>query len=169
MQGLVDISFVSDAVGFIGGMAASELLTQGPARLLTTTDGGKSWHPVFTSDGGRGFVWKVFPINAKLIYASLQSQDGTHRIIKSTDGGDKWDVLTVATTGQLSPGVQGIGFLDANHGWVGGFFKGMWTTTDGGKTWAEVPRTDGTFNRFEKVGGALITAGTAGVLRYEGK
>ena len=38
--------------------------------IFKTTDGGKSWHKVFTHDGGRGFVWKVFPINTKLIFAS---------------------------------------------------------------------------------------------------
>ena len=170
-QGLVDVSFVSDTVGFIGGMAKSDAVAvgQGPAIILKTIDRGRTWRPVFTHDGGRGFVWKIFPVTAKLIYASLQSQDGIYRIAKSTDAGDHWEVLTVTTGRAIGPGVQGIGFLDANTGWVGGFFAGMFATTDGGRTWSEVPMVDRTFNRYEKVGPVIFTAGTRGILRYDSK
>ncbi|MBC8088229.1 MAG: hypothetical protein H7Z40_13255, partial [Phycisphaerae bacterium] len=118
--------------------------------------------------GGRGYAWKIFPVTPKLIYAGLQSQDGIYRVAKSTDGGDHWDTLTVATGKPPGPGIQGIGFLDANTGWVGGFFTGMFTTADGGKSWREVALTDRMFNRFEKVGNTIITAGSRGVMRYNG-
>jgi photosystem II stability/assembly factor-like uncharacterized protein len=166
-QALVDVSFVSNSVGFIGGMARTGPPGAGPALILKTTDGGKSWRQVFAHDGGRGYAWKVFPISARLIYASLQSQDGIYRIVKSTDGGDTWAVMTVATGQPQRPGVQGIGFLDENTGWVGGFFQGMYATTDGGHTWTQVTLMDRTINRFERVGRILITAGTRGVLRYD--
>jgi photosystem II stability/assembly factor-like uncharacterized protein len=166
-QGLVDVMFVNQSVGFIGGMSVTGPAGQGPAVILKTTDGGKNWHTVFTHDGGRGFVWKLWPISATLIYASLQSQDGTHRIAKTTDGGDTWQVLTVATGQAQGPGIQGIGFLDENTGWVGGFFPGMFMTKDAGRTWTQVQMSDRTINRFEKVNGTLITAGTRGILRYE--
>jgi hypothetical protein len=39
--------------------------------------------------------------------------------------------LTVATGLPKGHNIQGIGFIDANTGWVGGWFKGMWTTTNG--------------------------------------
>ena len=155
------------ATGFIGGMARTGPLGAGPALILKTTDGGKSWRQVFGHDGGRGFAWKIFPIGARLIYASLQSQDGIYRIAKSTDGGDTWAVMTVASGQPQRPGVQGIGFLDENTGWVGGFFQGMYATTDGGQTWTPVPLMDRTINRFERVGRTLITAGTRGVLHYD--
>ena len=165
-QGLVDVAFLNERVGFITGMAKGPV-NNAPATILKTTDGGKNWKTVFTHAGGRGFVWKMWPINGRLLYASLQSQDGVYRIARSTDVGETWDTLTVTTGRPGGPGVQGIGFLDANRGWVGGFFRGMWKTTDGGKTWTEAPSSDGTINRFERVGNTLITAGTRGVLRLD--
>jgi len=167
-SGLVDVMFLSEKVGFIGGMGrprAQGLV--GSATILKTTDGGQHWHTVFEDNGGRGFAWKLFPVSAKIVYAALQSQDGTYRIAKTTDAGDHWETLIVATGRPMGPAVQGIGFIDANTGWVGGFFKGMYATTDGGHTWAFVPLTDGTINRYERVGNTLVTAGTRGVLRYE--
>jgi len=169
-DGLVNVTFLNDKVGFIGGMGKSSTPSPngtGPAIILKTTDGGKNWRTVFEHAGGRGYVWKLFPIDKKLIYAGLQSQDGVYRIAKTTDGGDHWDTLTVATGRPMGPAIQGIGFIDANTGWVGGFFVGMYATTDGGKTWSFVQQPDGVINRFEKVGNSLFTAGTRGVLRYD--
>ncbi len=165
-EGLVDVSFISDSVGFIGGQARFEPAGSGPATILKTVNGGRTWRAVFKHDGGRGFAWKIFSVSARIIYAALQSQDGIYRVAKSVDGGDTWSVQTVATGRPTVPGIQGIGFLDENIGWVGGFFEGMWTTTDGGKTWKAVAMADRTINRFEKAGNTLFTAGTRGILRY---
>jgi photosystem II stability/assembly factor-like uncharacterized protein len=166
-QGLVDVMFLSESVGLIGGMAKSATINNGPAIILRTIDGGRNWRPVFTHDGGRGFAWKFFPISSTLVYAALQSQDGIYRTAKSRDAGETWEVQTVATGRRLGPGVQGIGFIDENTGWVGGFFQGLWGTTDGGRTWGEVPIPDATVNRFEKAGSTLFTAGSRGILRYD--
>jgi photosystem II stability/assembly factor-like uncharacterized protein len=166
-QGLVDVMFLDASTGFIGGMSHTGPPGAGPATILKTTDGGRTWRTVFTHDGGRGFAWKLWPITTKLIYAALQSQDGIYRVAKTVDGGDTWQVKIAATGRPEGPGVQGIGFLDANTGWIGGFFQGMYATTDGGETWAAVPIPDRTINRFEKLGDSLITAGTRGILRYD--
>jgi photosystem II stability/assembly factor-like uncharacterized protein len=167
-QGLVDVSFLNKDVGFIGGMSKSSQVGAGPAIILKTTDGGKHWRAVFEHAGGRGFVWKIFPVSRKLIYASLQSQDGTYRIARTTDQGEHWDTLTVATGRPQGPGLQGIGFLDENIGFVGGFHQTLHATTDGGKTWTQVPVDVGLVNRFERVGKTLITAGGKGVYRFDG-
>lgn len=168
LQGLVEIVFLNESVGFIGGMSAGGAQAAGPAAMLKTTDGGATWRRVFTHDGGRGFVWKIFPVTPALIYAALQSQDGTLRIAKSTDAGETWSLHVVATDRPQSPGIQGIGFIDEKTGWVGGFFQGMYGTTDGGETWAPVALPDFTFNRFERVNGrTLFTAGSRGILRYD--
>jgi hypothetical protein len=63
--------------------------------------------------------------------------------------------------------LQGIGFLDINVGWVGGFFTGMFATTNGGLTWSPVPVTSGNINRYRRAGNTLFTAGTQGILRYD--
>jgi photosystem II stability/assembly factor-like uncharacterized protein len=63
--------------------------------------------------------------------------------------------------------VQGIGFLDANTGWIGGFFQNMYATTDGGQTWSPVEIGDGLINRFHRVGSTLVTAARQGVWLLE--
>jgi photosystem II stability/assembly factor-like uncharacterized protein len=167
-QGLVDIMFVDEKTGFIGGMSRNGEPGKGPAIILKTTDGGKHWRPVFEHAGGRGFAWKLWPISKKMIYASLQSEDGVYRIAKTTDAGEHWDTLTVATDRPKGPAVQGIGFIDEKTGWVGGFFQGMYGTTDGGKTWTFLNVPTAVVNRFEHVGKTLITAGSRGVYRFDG-
>jgi photosystem II stability/assembly factor-like uncharacterized protein len=166
-QGLVDVNFLNESVGLIGGMSSTGPAGEGPAVILKTTDGGRHWRTVFTHDGGRGFAWKIFPVTAKLVYVALQSQDGIYRVAKSTDAGDSWSVQIVATGRPTGPAMQGVGFLDERTGWVGGFFQGMYGTTDGGLTWTPVPMSDRTINKFEKVGRALFTAGSRGILRYD--
>src|SRR5438552_2416736 len=147
-------------------MGKSETVNQGSALILKTTDRGRHWRPVFHHDGGRGFAWKIFPISPQLIYASLQSQDGIYRIVKTRDLGEHWDTLIVATGRPPGPGLQGIGFIDGATGWVGGFHQGMWMTADSGRTWSPVQQQDGLINRFERVGAKLFTAGRRGILRY---
>ena len=167
-QGLVDIAFLDRDVGLIGGMGKSRTPAQGPPVILKTTDGGRRWRIVYQHDGGRGFAWKLFPVSRSLIYAALQSHDGVHRIAKSTDGGDTWTTITVASGSADHLWVQAIGFVDEKIGFVAGFFQGMWGTTDGGETWTKVPVPHGTFNRIERVGKTLVTAGSGGVLRFDG-
>ena len=167
-QGLVDVIFLNKDVGFIGGMSKSAPEGQSPALILKTTDGGRHWRPVFEHAGGRGFVWKLFPMSKKLIYASLQSQDGVYRIAKTTDQGEHWDTLTVATGRPQGPGLQGVGFINDDVGFVGGFHQTIYATTDGGKTWVEVPIGLGLVNRFERVGKTLFTAGAKGIYRFDG-
>lgn len=166
MSGLVDVSFVTATTGFISGSGPGTPTVQGNATILKTTDGGLTWRVVFTNDAGKGWAWKIFPINTGLIYASIESFDDTFRVAKSVDGGETWKIKIVATGQPVNGGVQGIGFLDANVGWIGGFFTGMFATTNGGDTWSPVPVTSGNVNRFRRAGTTLITAGTKGVLRY---
>ena len=169
-QGLVDITFLNSEIGFIGGMAKSAI-GAGSAIILMTTNGGRDWSPVFADSGGPGWAWKIFPVTASVIYASLESQDGIYRVVKTTDGGESWEVQIVATGQPVNKvsGLQGIGFLDTEVGWVGGFFTGMFATTNGGQTWSPVPVTSANINRYRRAGTTLFTAGTKGVLRYDAR
>lgn len=166
-QGLVDVVFLTEQVGFIGGRARAE--AGGSAIIMKTTDGGTTWNPIFTGNYGTGWAWKIYPVSASVIYVALASTDGTYRVGKSIDGGDSWSVQVVVSNQPAAPrsGLQGIGFLDENVGWVGGFFGGMFATTNGGFTWHPVPVGSENINRYRKVGSTLFTAGTQGILRYD--
>ena len=166
-QGLVDVAFLSPEVGLIGGMSRSPLAGQGDAIILKTDDGGQHWRIVFRGRHARGFAWKIFPMSSGLVFAALQSEDGLYEIAKSTDGGDRWETHTVSSDNPAKVGLQGVGFLDENTGWVGGFFDGMYATRDGGIHWEFVNIPGGRINRFERTGNTLITASSSGVLRTE--
>lgn len=165
-QGLVEIVSLSSSQALIGGMARSVVPGSGPATILKSVDGGRTWRTVFVHDGGRGFVWKLFPVSSRIIYAALQSQDGIYRVAKSLDAGETWEVQTVASGRPEGPGVQSVGFAGERIGWVGGLFPGMYGTTDGGRTWTWYDSLDRNINRFEKVGGYLLTASSRGFLRF---
>lgn len=164
-QGLVEILFLDDVVGFIGGMAPSTPSGVGPAVILKTTDGGANWRVVFRHEGGRGFAWKLFEASDTRLVAALQTEDGVLRVARSDDRGEAWELREVDIGQRRAPGLQAVGFLDAQRGWVGGFFDGMYATTDGGASWTRVPSPDHAINRFERGGGGLVTASRRGVLR----
>lgn len=83
-------------------------------------------------------VWKVSFPDATHGFATVQSYD-TDRveqvIVKSVDGGRSW--VEIPLTLNAKARQFGIGFLDANHGWVGTFAGGFYTA-DGGKTFVSV-------------------------------
>jgi photosystem II stability/assembly factor-like uncharacterized protein len=165
--GLVDILFLTESTGLIGGIGLAQAPGQGPAVILKSSDRGNTWRPVFRQDGGRGFAWKLFAHSDTLIFAALQSQDGTLRVAKSVDSGDTWAEQIVATGTPQVPGIQSIGFIDEETGWVGGFFSGMYESSDGGMSWRQLAMpNDRLINRFERVGDVLFTASTRGILRY---
>ena len=167
-SGLVDIEFLNDSVGLIAGTGKPKApATLGAAVILKTTDGGRSWRPVHEMDAANSTAWKLFVVSSSVIYSAIQSRDGRYRVAKSTNGGDRWEILTVDTNQPVSRSPQGLGFIDENTGWLGGFFRGMYATTDGGRTWTLSPPAHATINRYAKVGGVLVTASDSGILRYE--
>jgi photosystem II stability/assembly factor-like uncharacterized protein len=168
-QALVDISFVSDSIGYIGGMSRSSRPDWGRAIILKTTDRGMTWKPVYLNEAGREFVWKLWPLTDRTIVAAIQSQDGVYRIARTDDGGDTWRTLTVATGQPIGIGIQGVAFLDTLNGWVGGFFRGMYQTRDGGLTWTKVDVPGTLINRFAVTGKFIFTGSTRGILRFEAK
>jgi photosystem II stability/assembly factor-like uncharacterized protein len=167
-MGLVDVVFVNDSVGLIAGMSRPTApAAYGNALIQRTSDGGESWAPVFRGDISASWAWKLFPLSQSVVYASLQSPDGTHRVAKTIDGGTTWRTMIVARRQPPGQPLQTVGFLDEKMGWAGGFFGGLYATADSGRTWSQLHVTGGVFNRFAKAGDALITAGSEGILRYE--
>ena len=153
---ILDIHFVDENVGFISG-ATGEDESRSNARILKTTDGGKTWRVVFATDTPNDINWKISFPSADVGYASIisyQAPDGEARgyVVKTDDGGEHWRKLKVTDDKDWIP--YGINFMNTSRGWIGGS-TGGYETTDGGQSWHAVmmgkstnkirvePRSDG--------------------------
>jgi photosystem II stability/assembly factor-like uncharacterized protein len=133
---ILDIHFVDADTGFIAG-ASESAEDKAHARILKTTDGGKSWRAVFDSDRPGDNNWKLAFPSARVGYATIisyRAPDNEARgyVVKTEDAGEHWHRLTVTNDRDWIP--YGINFMDDNSGWVGGS-TGGYGTHDGGKSW----------------------------------
>jgi photosystem II stability/assembly factor-like uncharacterized protein len=133
---ILDIHFIDANTGFIAGASDAEE-AKAHARILKTTDGGKTWRAVFDSDRAGDNNWKLAFPSARVGYATIiayQAPENEARgyVMKTEDGGEHWRRLTVTVDRNWVP--YGINFIDDQHGWVGGS-TGGYGTSDGGKTW----------------------------------
>lgn len=129
-DGLVTCHFIDENVGFVGGVKESV-----GAVILKTIDGGDTWTEVYTSNAGTEYIWKFSFPSEDVFYAAVESFTPGTEVAKSIDGGDTWETLTVSE--DLSLDIQGIGFVDELHGWVGPRTVPLYETFDGGATWSE--------------------------------
>lgn len=148
MNGLMDVYFKDPTNGFVVGMDtntyASGLYHGSIAR---TTNGGTTWSVVASTTQPRCYFWKMSWPTPSIGYVSLQ-QNGlmtNHIFYKTTDGGNSWmsnGIPFTAIPGATTFYSQGIGFANANEGWVGGpqstspYSINFLHTTDGGLTWS---------------------------------
>ena len=136
---ILDIKFVDANVGFIAG-ASESAEDKAHARILKTTDGGKTWRAVFDSNRAGDNNWKLSFPSAHVGYATIISYDAPGKdargyVVKTEDGGETWTKQVVTQDSEWIP--YGIGFIDERHGFVGGSTSG-YETRDGGKTWTAV-------------------------------
>jgi len=136
---ILDVKFLDEATGFIAG-ASKANINESSARILKTTDGGKTWRVVFESARPWEITWNLAFPSAKVGYASLQSynpdQTVTARyVLKTTDGGESWVEQPLIEDHAFR--AFGIGFVDERRGWIGGVANGL-ETEDGGATWRPV-------------------------------
>lgn len=146
---LVEVLFLDAQTGYACGNNAAG------AVILKTTDGGQSWSVVYNGSIPGEYVWKlqVLPNNPNQIFGAVQSfGPQTGKLITSSDGGQTWTTKTAPETG-----IQAVGFLDANHGWMGGYSAGIYETTDGGDTWVNT-NVGGNLNRIFMVNSTLAFA-----------
>lgn len=160
--GLVDVVFLSEDTGFVCGYKGIDY-SVGSSVILKTTDGGKSWKQVFNGLKDGGEVWKLQFIDGNNAVASIQySVLNFHSLVKSNDRGNSW---TIVNTGKLLAQTQGIGFVTPLKGWIGGYYSGLFQTTDGGLSWEEV-NFGSNFNRFFVMDSAHVYAAGKSVYRY---
>lgn len=161
---LVDCYFTSPDSGFIvGGLGTPYSSTR--AVLLFTSDGGNSWTYRVNSPRTSEAFWKINFSSSLNGEASLNISDDSLFFYKSTDGGINWQRLGYS----LPSGTyftQGIGFINANTGWLGGF-GGNYTyeTNDRGNTW-HTNNFGRDINRIRFLNDTIGYAGGTGVYKY---
>lgn len=148
--------------------------------VLHTEDGGQTWINRVADIEDEfplgEWGWKIFFLSDQLGFVSLENFcEGA--ILKTTDGGQTWKRLRINDV-QKNANLEGVGFADENHGWVGGwgsadFVKGSSSqTTDGGENWSDIDwgnRDTGEFiNRFRFFGDPVTLGYASGdtVYRY---
>ncbi len=113
-----------------------------------TTDGGEVWKPIFDEAhvASVGFI-AVAPSNPNIVYVGTGEQTAGNGIYKSTDAGATWTNIGLKDTKFISsivvdprnPDIIVVGVL--GHPILGAAApnpaKGVFKTTDGGKTWTK--------------------------------
>jgi photosystem II stability/assembly factor-like uncharacterized protein len=124
---LVEVLFMDENTGYASGNNASG------AVILKTTDGGTTWSTLYNGTVAGEYVWKlqVLSSNANVIFGAVESVfPNNGKLIKSIDNGVTW---TIKDAPEVN--IQAVGFVDENHGWMGGHATGFYETTNGGDTW----------------------------------
>ncbi|WP_242119662.1 YCF48-related protein [Aestuariivivens sediminicola] len=124
---LVEIYFLNEDVGFVSGKSDDGAI------ILKTTNAGEDWTEIFNSNIPGEYVWKlqVLSNDPDILFGSIQAvSPNLGKLVKSTDGGQTWNTYDAPETN-----IQAVGFVDGNHGWMGGHITGFYETFDGGMTW----------------------------------
>lgn len=148
---LVDINFINENIGFVSGNNASGGV------ILKTTDGGTTWTQLLNTGTNGDYIWKLQILNSNnnvIFGASEAVTPNPGRLVKSIDGGVTWTF-----TNAPESVVQAVGFLDENHGWMGGHTTGFYETFDAGITWTNTG-VGSNLNRIFFVGSTAYASGT---------
>lgn len=132
-----DVHFFDRNHGVIAG-ASSEDVTQSNARIITTSDAGKTWTTAYQSTRPYELTWKISFPTREVGYVTIQSYNpdpaASQRVVaKTTDGGKTWTEIPLVDDARVRQ--FGVAFIDENRGWVGAMPHGF-QTTDGGPTWS---------------------------------
>jgi len=126
--------------------------------LYWTTTGGAQWNEITPTPAARPLphIAAVFFLDSKTGWALLATGDGDQpqfKLASTTDGGASWTTNDVTIPGinpANPPDAANISFTDSLHGWInfeGGTvafgFGALLQTSDGGRSWGEVPHDPG--------------------------
>ncbi len=169
--------------GWVVGGKADKSITN-PTRndvipvVLYTEDGGKTWvnrvADISSSFPLGEWGWKIQFLNESVGFISLDNfRQGA--ILKTTDGGKTWTRLPINDP-QKNVAIEGVGFVDENLGWVGGWGYGFEEgnpnglssqTNDGGKNWQDANQIGQFINRFRFIGNPVIVGYASGKTVYK--
>jgi len=101
-------------------------------------------------------------------YTSLENHGNpTAYFLKTTNGGVNWQQKVFLNRFYDE---EGIGFINENTGWIGGWFERSYKTTNGGNNWLINAwgnfATGDNFNRFRKINDTLAYAVGLTVFKY---
>jgi len=175
---LIDTFFTSPARGWVvGGKTDEPRPTRANVKpvVLFTEDSGRTWVNRVANiqdqlpQGEWG--WKIQFLNERIGFVSLENfSQGA--ILKTTDGGQTWDRLPVNDS-QKNSNLEGVGFVDENHGWVGGWGdvefarRSSSETSDGGRTWRDANSIGKALNRFRFFGNPVTVGYASGETVYK--
>jgi len=131
---LIDCYLVNETEAFVvGGKGSSYSNRKGV--ILYTSNAGINWETRFTSAHSGNWGWKMSFPNQNVGYVSLENLNFSDSsfFVKTTNGGLNWVEKYYGQGEQYRE--QGIGFVNENTGWMGGYTK-FYATTNGGDTWA---------------------------------
>ncbi len=133
---LHDIDFPSQQIGYAVGDAGT---------FFKTIDNGSTWNQINISGnvGTRTYnAVHFFDDNNGIIVGGNESNDAIQTIIKTTDGGTSWTIIS----DNLNPWLRDVFFIDNNNGFAVGDQGTILKTTDGGDTWQTLT-TPGNINQ----------------------
>jgi photosystem II stability/assembly factor-like uncharacterized protein len=180
---LIDNYFINPDRGWVVGGKADSSITN-PSRddvipvVLYTEDGGRTWINRVADISGSfplgEWGWKIFFLNEDIGFVSLENFS-KGAILKTIDGGKTWKRLRINDP-QENINLEGVGFIDENHGWVGGwgydFEEGNATglssgTKDGGQNWQDANQIGQFINRFRFFGNPVTVGYASGKTVYK--
>ncbi|WP_240348061.1 iron-containing redox enzyme family protein [Methylomonas sp. EFPC1] len=172
---LVDVYFRDELHGWVVGGAGGKTRPKVKPVVLYTQDGGNTWVNQLASQSSEfpfgEWGWKIQFLQDGTGFISLENFD-EGAILKSIDDGQTWIRLSV-NDAQRNANLEGIGFIDANHGWVGGWgdhqFQGGYTseTSNGGDNWRNANHVGKFINRFRFIGSPLRVGYASGDTVYK--
>jgi photosystem II stability/assembly factor-like uncharacterized protein len=159
VSGLIDVTFLTPDKGFATGYHGTAY-GQRESVVMRTLDGGNTWTRVFSDTTIGGRIWKIQFIDNDYGVGSIEPMyNDTVAMIKTIDGGNTWQLIPVGHVNAWyrQGGTQGIGFLNRQKGWMGGYYNGMFETNDGGATW-DTLNVNEECDRFFLIGGTMYVS-----------
>lgn len=181
---LIDCFFVDSLHGWVVGGKSSEPTPTSRDKLkpvvLETNDGGATWVNRLAGQEANfpfgEWGWKIQFIGGGVGFVSLENFSDA-AILKTIDGGTTWQRIAVNDP-QENVNLEGIGFIDEQHGWVGGWGPGGFggvgspqgfssATSDGGVTWQSANEIGLFINRFRFFGNPVHVGFASGDTVYK--
>ncbi|MEZ6141572.1 MAG: YCF48-related protein [Zavarzinella sp.] len=179
---LIDVYFTDPMHGWVVGGKANEPTptTRDKVKpvVLETNDGGVSWINRLAGQEDMfpfgEWGWKIQFLNDKLGFVSLENFTAG-AILKTVDGGKTWKRIKINDP-QGNVNLEGVGFIDEQRGWVGGWGSDFTppgptgyssATTDGGETWTDANEIGLRINRFRFFGKPVTVGYASGFTVYK--